>query len=106
MIAALRAIYEEIEQLDPAQADVELLEGLLDNALFLLACLSAPQRQGESWECYRGSLEQILNELLNTTHKEMLWAKQEQEEGKELQYWFEKAQKQVLKDMQIIWSFE
>jgi hypothetical protein len=92
----LKHIYKEIVDIHDESDDLQLLEALANNAIYVLSKI---QQSNHSTDKATASV--VLTDMLNTLNKELLWAKQEQDPLEKHQ-WFVKAKKQFLEDMQML----
>lgn len=98
MTNELEQIYVEITDLHNESDDLQMLEALANNAIFVLSKMQqSPDILLMPAEKTR--IDTVLSDLLNTMNKELLWAKQERDDLLEQHRWFVKAKKQFLEDM-------
>lgn len=99
MTAELESIYAEIMDLHDESDDLQMLEALINNAVYVL---SKMQQSSEIslLPKEKEAVDITLSDLLNTLSKEFRWAKEEEEDLLEQHRWFVKAKKQFLVDMQ------
>ncbi len=98
MTEELEQIYVEIIDLHDESDDIQMLEALANNAIYVL---SKMQQSSHIllMPAERSNIDQVLNDMLNTMNKELLWAKQEGQDPLEQHRWFVKAKKQFLEDL-------
>jgi hypothetical protein len=100
MTTELDILREEVENLKPYQADVDMLDALANNIVYILSKMQRQASQPDSiWQKHHNKLEQVLSDVLNTLNKELLWAKEETEDEDQRRHWFGKAQQQLLEDI-------
>jgi hypothetical protein len=98
MTDQLEQIYVEIIDLHDESDDLQMLEALANNAIFVLSKMQQSEKV-LLMPAERTKMDQVLSDLLNTMNKELLWAKQEHQDLLEQHRWFIKAKKQFLEDM-------
>ena len=96
----LKQIYAEVQDLSNETADLQLLEALANNTVYVLSKIQLSDNKNE-----KTLAALVLADMLNTLNKEFVWAKEE-ESPIEKQKWFQKAKKQVLEDMQVLFENE
>ncbi len=94
----LRQIFDEIVDLDNESDDLQMLEALANNAVYVLSKIQKTENSEE-----RAISSTVLNDMLNTLNKEFVWAKDE-ENPIERHNWFVKAKKQLLEDMFVLFE--
>lgn len=98
MTAELESIYQELRDLHDESDDLQMLEALANNVVYVLSKL---QQSTEITLSSRDKniIDVVLVDLLNTLNKELRWAIQEGDDLLEQHRWFVKAKKQFLEDM-------
>jgi len=96
----LKQIYAEVQDLSNESADLQMLEALANNTVYILSKVQLSENKNE-----KTLAALVLADMLNTLNKEFVWAKEE-ESPIEKQKWFQKAKKQVLEDMQVLFENE
>lgn len=94
----LKQIFLEITDLDYESSDLNMLEALANNAVYVLSKMQKSENINE-----RSISDQILTDMLHTLNKELIWAKEE-EIPLEKHNWFIKAKKQILEDMKALFE--
>jgi hypothetical protein len=94
----LKQIYAEVQDLSNETADLQLLEALANNTVYVLSKIQLSENKNE-----KTLAALVLADMLNTLNKEFVWAKEE-ESPKEKQKWFQKAKKQIIEDMQVLFE--
>lgn len=103
MTAELESIYAEIMDLHDESDDLQMLEALINNAVYVLSKMQqSPKISLLPKE--KEDVEITLSDLLNTLSKEFRWAKEEEEDLLEQHRWFVKAKKQFLVDMKPLFN--
>jgi hypothetical protein len=92
----LKHIYEEIVDIRDESDDLQMLEALANNAIYVLSKIQQSNNVAD-----KATASVVLTDMLNTLNKEFLWAKEEQD-LLEKHRWFVKAKKQFLEDMQAL----
>ncbi len=105
MTAELESIYQEILDLHDESDDLQMLEALVNNAVYVLSKLQQSAEMALSPQEAQ-AVELALTDLLNTMSKEMRWAKEEADDLLEQHRWFVKAKKQFLVDMKPLFGAE
>jgi hypothetical protein len=95
-VEELKQIFEEIAELSDESADLQMLEALANNVVYVLSKMQLSDNQQ-----LRSLTELVLADMLNTLNKEFIWAKEE-ESPVEKHKWFIKAKKQILEDMKLL----
>jgi hypothetical protein len=75
-----------------------LLEALANNTVYVLSKIQLSDNKNE-----KTLAALVLADMLNTLNKEFVWAKEE-ESPMEKQKWFQKAKKQIIEDMQVLFE--
>jgi hypothetical protein len=94
----LKQIYAEVQDLSNETADLQLLEALANNTVYVLSKIQLSDNKNE-----KTLAALVLADMLNTLNKEFVWAKEE-ESPMEKQKWFQKAKKQIIEDMQVLFE--
>jgi hypothetical protein len=94
----LKQIYAEVQDLSNETADLQLLEALANNTVYVLSKIQLSDNKNE-----KTLAALVLADMLNTLNKEFVWAKEE-ESPMEKQKWFQKAKKQLMEDMQVLFE--
>jgi hypothetical protein len=94
----LKQIYAEVQDLSNETADLQLLEALANNTVYVLSKIQLSENKNE-----KTLAALVLADMLNTLNKEFVWAKEE-ESPMEKQKWFQKAKKQIIEDMQVLFE--
>ena len=94
----LKQIYAEVQDLSNETADLQLLEALANNTVYVLSKIQLSDNKNE-----KTLAALVLADMLNTLNKEFVWAKEE-ESPLEKQKWFQKAKKQLMEDMQVLFE--
>ena len=94
----LKQIYAEVQDLSNETADLQLLEALANNTVYVLSKIQLSDNKNE-----KTLAALVLADMLNTLNKEFVWAKEE-ESPIEKQKWFQKAKKQLMEDMQVLFE--
>jgi hypothetical protein len=94
----LKQIYAEVQDLSNETADLQLLEALANNTVYVLSKIQLSDNKNE-----KTLAALVLADMLNTLNKEFVWAKEE-ESPMEKQKWFQKAKKQLIEDMQVLFE--
>lgn len=103
MTNELLQIRDEIAALPADAQQLELLEGLVNNAIYLLSKLERHYYQKEFIK-QKTIVENVMGDLLQTLNKELRWAAEEGYPPQKLDY-YEKAQQQVLKDLALLFPY-
>jgi hypothetical protein len=96
----LKQIFAEVQDLSNETADLQMLEALANNTVYILSKLQLTDNKND-----KTLASLVLADMLNTLNKEFVWAKEE-DSPMEKQKWFQKAKKQVLEDMQVLFENE
>lgn len=96
----LKQIFKEVDELSNETADLQLLEALANNTVYVLSKLQLTENKND-----KTLASLVLADMLNTLNKEFVWAREE-ESSPERQKWFCKAKKQILEDMQVLFENE
>lgn len=94
----LKQIYAEVQDLSNETADLQLLEALANNTVYILSKIQLSDNKND-----KTLAGLVLADMLNTLNKEFVWAKEE-ESPLEKQKWFQKAKKQLMEDMQVLFE--
>lgn len=94
----LKQIYAEVQDLSNETVDLQLLEALANNTVYVLSKIQLSDNKNE-----KTLAALVLADMLNTLNKEFVWAKEE-ESPMEKQKWFQKAKKQLMEDMQVLFE--
>jgi hypothetical protein len=97
----LKQIFAEVQDLSNETADLQMLEALANNTVYILSKLQLTDNKND-----KTLASLVLADMLNTLNKEFVWAKEEEDSPIEKQKWFQKAKKQVLEDMQVLFENE
>ena len=98
MTPQLESIRLEIKELDNYQADIQMLDGLTNNLIYVLSTISR-DKQNRFDKVTKERVNSVLSDVLHTLNRELQWAGEE-DDANERRRWFVKAKRQVLQDLQ------
>lgn len=97
MTPQLESIRDEIKDLDNYMADVQMLDALTNNVVYILSSISRDKKDRFD-KVSKEKANEAISEILHTLNKELQWAGEE-EDANERRQWFVKAKRQILKDL-------
>jgi len=102
MSPELEQIYDELVELSDERVDLPFLEALANNALYVLAKMQRSEEPRSPEQ--RALIDSVIVDVLNTTHKELLWAQQDADDKAEQLNWYVKARRQFLRDLKRLFD--
>lgn len=103
MTNELLQIRDEIAALPADVQQLDLLEALANNVVYLLSKLERHYHQKEFIK-QKTIVENVMSDLLQTLNKELRWAVEENYALRKLEY-YEKAKAQILQDLNLLFPY-
>ncbi|MCP4437934.1 MAG: hypothetical protein GY810_03240 [Aureispira sp.] len=99
MTPQIEQIREEIVGLSNSGGDINMLESLANNTIYVLSKMQKSS-ETELPAGYRKRLDMVITDILSTVSKEIDWARAEEfNDEDEFLSWFAKAKQQLLNDI-------
>lgn len=99
MTTEIELIRDEIIDLSDSTGDINMLESLANNTVYLLSKMQKAEATMLT-ASQRRRLDMVITDILSTISKEIEWARVEEfNDEAEFLTWFTKAKKQILNDI-------
>lgn len=99
MTEQIELIRDEIVDLSNSTGDINMLESLANNTVYILSKMQKSVESNLS-TAQRRRLDMVITDILSTISKELEWARAEEfNDETEFLNWFVKAKKQILNDI-------